>query len=221
MKTIRVVILRSHVQNNDSKTQVFCAGADLKERATMTANETAAFVSMLRNTFTRLERIPQPVIASIDGVALGGGLELALACDMRVAGKNSIFGLVETSLAIIPGAGGTQRLPRVVGIGKAKELILTARKFDGEYANSIGLLNRWNATSDSSMEDALTLAREILNNGPIAVSAAKQAINQSFAATTENMNNEKLAYDRVLASKDRLEALAAFQEKRKPFFRGE
>ncbi|ETO31326.1 hypothetical protein RFI_05793 [Reticulomyxa filosa] len=216
MKTIRTVIIRSNLES-----KIFCAGADLKERETMTPKETSEFVQLLRNTFTRIERLPQPVIASIDGTAVGGGLELALACDIRVAGKNAILGLVETSLAIIPGAGGTQRLPRVVGISKAKELIFTARKFDGSYAECIGLLDSWNATQESSMDKALTLAREIVNNGPVAIAAAKQAINESFAPTVQNMSAEKNAYDRVIPTKDRLEALAAFKEKRKPSFKGE
>ncbi|MES1908207.1 MAG: hypothetical protein MHM6MM_001185 [Cercozoa sp. M6MM] len=109
-RTARVVLLNSNVDG------VFCAGADLKERAQMTQEETEAFVKNLRDTFSLLGELPQPTIAAVDGAAMGGGLEIAMACDLRVASPSAKFGLVETSLAIIPGAGGTQRLPRIVGV---------------------------------------------------------------------------------------------------------
>ena len=134
----RCVILRSTCPG------IFCAGADLKERATMNSVEVERFVSNLRSTFTMLSELPMPTIAVIDGAALGGGLELALCCDMRLAGSGegskTVVGLPETGLAIIPGAGGTQRLPRVVGLPIAKRLIFTGERLDADAAAAIGLV---------------------------------------------------------------------------------
>jgi methylglutaconyl-CoA hydratase len=137
-KDARCVILRSICPG------IFCAGADLKERATMDLAEVERFVSSLRSTFTMLSELPMPTIAVIDGAALGGGLELALCCDIRLAGSGEgskvAVGLPETGLAIIPGAGGTQRLPRVVGLPIAKRLIFTGERLDAEAAAAIGLV---------------------------------------------------------------------------------
>lgn len=163
---LRVLILRSLVP------KVFCAGADLRERLKMDSAEVPQFVSSLRSLVTDVETLPMPVISAIDGVALGGGLELALATDIRVAASEAKMGLVETKLAIIPGGGGTQRLPRIIGPAKAKELIYTARILDGEQAKQIGLVNEavpQNKTGDAAYQAALTIAREILPNGPIGV----------------------------------------------------
>ena len=132
--TIRCVVITS------CSPKVFSAGADLKERATMTMDEASAFVTRLRNTMQRLSRLAVPTISAVEGVAVGGGLELALACDLRIAGMNAKFGLPETSLAIIPGAGGTQRLPRLIGVARAKELIFTARRIDAMTALDYGLV---------------------------------------------------------------------------------
>lgn len=211
----RVVILRSLVD------KTFCAGADLKERATMAPEEVAPFVDRLRATFTAMENLPVPTIAAIDGVALGGGLELALACDLRVASVDSKIGLTETKLAIIPGAGGTQRLPRIVGIAKAKELIFTARMFDGNVALDIGLTNAV-AEPGKAFDKALELAREIRPRGPVALRMAKLAISKGMETDkTTGFAIEEAAYAQVIPTKDRLEALAAFREKREPSFKGE
>ncbi len=123
----------------DAKKASFSTGADLKERRTMSPDQVRRFIFTIRNTFTAVEQVRVPVIAAINGFAFGGGMELALACDLRIASSNAIMGLTETSLAIIPGAGGTQRLPRIVGIAKAKELIFTARRIDAKTALEIGL----------------------------------------------------------------------------------
>lgn len=163
---LRVLILRSLVP------KVFCAGADLRERLKMNNADVPLFVSTLRSLISDVETLPTPVISAIDGVALGGGLELALATDIRVASAEAKMGLVETRLAIIPGGGGTQRLPRIVGVAKAKELIYTARILDGEQALQIGLVNevvQQNKTGDAAYQAALSIAREILPNGPIGV----------------------------------------------------
>ena len=202
--------------------KAFCAGADLKERAGFTQEQTLAFVSRIGDVFSAVARLPQPTIAAIDGVAYGGGLELALACDLRVAGRGSRMGLTETALAIIPGAGGTQRLPAVVGVGRAKELIFTARRLDAEQALAIGLVDRL-AEPGGALDAARALAAEIAANGPLAVRAAKEAIDLagSGAPLEERLLRERAIYlERVLPSHDRVEALAAFREKRPPRFEG-
>ena len=202
--------------------KAFCAGADLKERAGFTPEQTLAFVTRIGEVFTRVAQMPQPTIAAIDGVAYGGGLELALACDLRVAGRNSRMGLTETSLAIIPGAGGTQRLPAVVGVGRAKELIFTARRLDAAQALAIGLVDRL-AEPGGALDAARALAAEIAANGPLAVRAAKEAIDLAAtgAPLGERLLRERAIYlERVLPSHDRVEALTAFREKRPPRFEG-
>jgi len=161
-----------------------------------------------------------PVIAAINGFAFGGGTELALASDIRIASSNVLMGLTETSLGIIPGAGGTQRLTRVVGVAKAKELVFTARRFDAKTALEIGLVSRV-VEPEELMEAALELAREIAKNGPIGVAQAKFAINYgSEASLGVALPLESKAYEVTIPTEDRMEALAAFAEKRKPVFKG-
>jgi methylglutaconyl-CoA hydratase len=168
-----------------------------------------------------LEDLPVPTIAAIEGGAFGGGLELALAADLRVAGSAAKMGLVETGLAIIPGAGGTQRLPRLIGISRAKNLIFTARRIGAEEAGRLGLVDRLAAPGEA-LSQALMLAREILPNGPVALRLAKQALNRgSELDLAGGLAFEQACYAQVLSTKDRLEGLAAFREKRKPRFRGE
>jgi len=215
----RVIVLRSTTPG------IFCAGADLKERAKMQPQEVGPFVSKARKLISELENLPMPVIAAIDGHALGGGLEMALACDIRVASANAKMGLVETKLAIIPGAGGTQRLPRIIGPSLAKELIFTARVITGTEANSIGLVNHavdQNADGDAAYQRAITLAREILPNGPVGVKMAKAAVNRGLEVDISSaLAIEEGCYAQVIPTKDRLEGLLAFREKRKPVYKGE
>jgi len=213
---VRVVLITG------SGTAAFCAGADLKERVSFTEQQTRDYVLRIGDTFTAVAALPQPTIAVLNGVAFGGGLELALACDLRVASSAAKLGLTETSLAIIPGAGGTQRLPRVVGMAKAKELILAARRLPAEEALRIGLVNAVAAPGELRA-CALELAGAIAGNGPLAVRAAKEAIDlaDGGAPLAVNLLRERALYvERVLPSTDRLEALAAFREKRKPVYRG-
>jgi enoyl-CoA hydratase/carnithine racemase len=203
--------------------KAFCAGADLKERKGFTEEQTRAFVARIGDTFSALAALPQPTVAVLNGVAYGGGLELALACDLRVAAEDVKMGLTETSLAIIPGAGGTQRLPRVVGTARAKDLILTARRVSADEALSMALVDRV-APRAGLREAALALAGTIAANGPLAVAAAKQAIDVagSGVGLAEGLERERALYlERVLPSQDRLEALAAFRDKRPPVYRGE
>ncbi len=205
----------------EPKKASFSTGADLKERRTLTPDQVRRFIFTIRNTFTAVEQVRVPAIAAINGFAFGGGMELALACDLRIASSNVIMGLTETSLAIIPGAGGTQRLPRIIGIAKAKELIFTARRIDAQTALEIGLVNRV-VEPAALMPAARELAREIAKNGPIGVAQAKFAINNGMEASLGvALPLESKAYEVTIPTKDRLEALAAFAEKRKPLFKGE
>jgi methylglutaconyl-CoA hydratase len=214
-RSVRVVIISGEGDRS------FCAGADLKERAGMDEVQVRKTVSFIRETINQVERLPQPVIAAINGVAFGGGLELALACDIRVAAETAKLGLTETSLAIIPGAGGTQRLPRLIGLGKAKELIFTARRIDAWEALKIGLVEHV-APSEQLLDRAKEIAREIAQNGPIAVRQAKFAINKGYDADLyTGLDIERAAYEVTIPTQDRLEGLRAFREKRKPNYKGE
>ena len=191
----------------------------------MPANLVGAFVAKARRLINDLENLPMPVIAAIDGHALGGGLEMALACDLRVASDNAKMGLVETKLAIIPGGGGTQRLPRVVGVPLAKELIFTARILNGKQAAEIRLVNHsvpQNENGNAAFERALKLAQEILPNGPVGVKMGKIAINKGMDVDMGTaMSIEEACYAQVIPTKDRLEGLKAFKEKRRPNYSGE
>jgi enoyl-CoA hydratase/carnithine racemase len=218
--SIRVIIITG-AGPQEGKKASFSSGADLMERRTMSDDDVKRFIAAIRESMTSIENVPMPVIAAINGFALGGGLEIALAADLRIASANAVMGLTETSLAVIPGGGGTQRLPRIVGLGKAKELIYTARQIDAQEALEIGLVNRVVEPSDL-MEASLFLAREIAANGPVAIQQTKFAINYgSEVSLSMALSLESRAYEKTLATKDRREALAAFAEKRKPEFKGE
>lgn len=201
--------------------RAFCAGADLKERKTMQPERVPEFVRNIRALMDDVENLPQPTIAVVNGFAFGGGAELMIACDLRVAAEEASLGLTETTLAIIPGAGGTQRLPRLIGKSRAKDLILTGRKLSAAEALSFGLVNRI-APRAELQGVALELAAQIASNGPVAVRAAKQAIDKGCEVPLDQgLVIEASCYDLVLPTTDRLEALAAFAEKRKPLYKGE
>lgn len=202
--------------------QAFCAGADLKERQGMNEEEVRDFLSLYRVAFRDLDALDKPVVAAIDGVAFGGGLELALACDLRVASRTAQLGLTETSLGIIPGAGGTQRLPRLVGPARAKELILFARRLSAEEAHALGLVNVLADPGETALARAVRWVEPLLSAAPIAIAAALEAIDAAAdLALEDGLSHERTCYERTLSSQDRLEALAAFAAKRKPVFRGE
>ncbi|CAK7246376.1 MAG: hypothetical protein STHCBS139747_008006 [Sporothrix thermara] len=223
----------------------FCAGADLKERRSFTPDDTATFLGNLRGTLTALSALPIPTIAAVSSIALGGGLELALAAHMRVLSSNAVVGLPETRLGIIPGAGGTYRLPMLIGMARARDLVLTGRRVSAPEAYFLGIADRLvEVTEDPAQQDgeggkerteddknkdraalldtsrraalseAVRLAEEICEGGPVAVRAALQAV-QYPAEIVENK-----MYDRVVATEDRDEALKAFAEKRRPSFKG-
>jgi enoyl-CoA hydratase/carnithine racemase len=200
--------------------KAFSAGADLKERAGMSQDDVRRFIYTIRDLFTDIEALNKPVIAAVNGVALGGGTELLLACDLRLASLNATVGLTETRLAIIPGGGGTQRLPRLIGKGKAKELILTGRRVDAKEAHAIGMVNRV-CEPGLLMEEAQNLAEEICEGGPIALAQAKYAIDAGMEADLHTgLAIESNAYWLTIPTEDRLEGLAAFREKRKPLYKG-
>ncbi len=214
-RTVRAIVVTG------AGDKAFSAGADLKERATLSPEEVRQFLGLIRETFTLVERMPQPVVAAINGLALGGGLEFALACDLRVAAASASLGLTETSLAIIPGAGGTQRLPRLIGPGRAKDLIFTARRLNASDAESWGLVNRV-APDGEAVAVAVALAQQITANGPVALAQAKFAIQQGLEVDlASGLAIEGKAYEICIPTKDRIEALTAFREKRKPVFTGE
>ena len=201
--------------------KAFCAGADLKEREHMTMVEVRQYIRYIRDTFTEMESLPIPVIAAINGVSMGGGTEMALACDLRIASPNAKIALNETSLAIIPGGGGTVRLPRLIGRGRAKDMIMTARWVEAEEALAIGLVNRI-APKGKLMETTIEVAEQIIRNGPIAITQAKYVINRGLELPLEEaLQLESDAYEVTIPSQDRVEALEAFKEKRKPQFKGE
>ncbi len=227
-----LLALKDHVEqiHFDSETRVviitgagdraFCAGADLKERATMSETDVKKFIFTIRNLFTFIENLNKPVIAAVNGVALGGGTELALACDIRIASTKATMGLTETRLAIIPGAGGTQRLPRLIGRGKAKELIFTGRRVDAREALEIGLVNKV-CEPEELMNEARKMAEMICETGPIAIQQAKYAINHGIETDiSTGLAIESNAYWITIPTEDRLEGLRAFKEKRKPVYKG-
>ncbi|KAF8338930.1 ClpP/crotonase-like domain-containing protein [Cantharellus anzutake] len=214
---LRVLIIRSSERGS------FCAGADLIERRTMSPAAVTLFLQTLRSTLTLLQDFRMPTIAAIDGPCLGGGLELALACDFRVAGSEAKkVGLTETKLGIIPGAGGTQRATRLLGITKAKELIFTGRMMDANAALAFGLVDYVADPSSTAFDRAMELAQEISTSAPLALRAAKMAISRADQVDLETgLDFEQACYAPLLRSKDRDEALEAFKEKRKPVFKGE
>lgn len=190
----------------------------------MTNEETGPFVAGLRASVSEVANLPMPVVAAIDGFALGGGLEVALACDIRVSSDDAKMGLVETRLAIIPGGGGTQRLARAIGPAKAKELIFAARVFNGKEAAEMGVVNHsveQNSDGDAAYQRALKLGQEILPQGPVALRAAKFAINRgSEVDIASGLSFEEAGYSQVIPTKDRREAMQAWLEKRKPVYHG-
>ena len=211
---VKVVVVKSNVE------KVFCAGADLKERLTMSSDEVGPFVEKLRMAFDGVAQLPMPTIAAIDGVALGGGLELALACDIRVAHEQALLGLPETALAIIPGAGGTQRLPRVVGVAKAKELIFTGARLSAKQSEQIGLVSEVVEGRPASAR-ALEIAATIAEKGPVALRMAKKAIDEGISLDlSEALTVEGQCYGGVVYTEDRIEGLKSFTEKRKPIYKG-
>lgn len=193
----------------------FVAGADISEMSLLSKAEGENFGKIGNDIFRKIETFPIPVIAAVNGFALGGGCELSLSCDIRICSENALFGQPEVGLGITPGFGGTQRLARVVGIGKAKEMIYTASNIKAEEAYRIGLVNKV-CSADELLDEAKKIAKKIVRNAPIAVRASKKAINDGISLDMDNaiVIEEKL-FGSCFETEDQKNGMKAFLEKRK------
>lgn len=201
--------------------KAFCAGADLAERRGMSLGAIREMIAAYRTELAVVDRMPKPVIAAINGAAYGGGLEIALCCDLRVAARHAQMGLTEVSLAIVPGAGGTQRLTRLVGEARAKELLLLSRRLDADEALALGLVNRLAPEGTTALEAALAWADHFAKGAPIAMAAALEAVDAACDLPLDaGLAAEVRAYEKTLVTEDRIEALDAFLAKRPPIYRG-
>lgn len=198
--------------------RVFAAGADIKEMANASVAE--MLMSGYIELFDAIRRIKKPVIAAVSGLALGGGCELALSCDMIVASENAKFGQPEINLGVIPGAGGTQRLARAIGKALTMEMVLNNRTLTADEARQFGLVNRV-VPVERYLEVALAFAAEIANRAPVAIRIAKEAVNQAFESSlTEGLANERRLFYMLFATEDQKEGMQAFSEKRKARWKG-
>lgn len=201
--------------------KAFCVGADLKERQGMNEKSILARFDFVHALYQRIEKLPFPVIAAIGGAALGGGLELALTADLRVASDNAVLGLPEVDLAIIPGNGGTQRLPRVIGTARAMEMVLLGRRISAQEALEYGLIQALVAPG-YALSHAKQWAMKMMEAGPLAIRQGKKAIRQGIELPlSQALKFEVECYRPLIASKDRVEGMKAFLEKRKPQYTGE
>ena len=209
----RAVIFRSSQKH-------FCAGADLKERKEMNENEIFDFLAKINCLFDTISNLSCPTICSINGAALGGGFELALSCDFRIASEIAYVGLTETSLGIIPGASGIYRLSNIVGLSKAKYWVFTAQKFSAVSAHADGAIDII-TTEEELLGTTLEVAQEILDNAPLAIKSS----NNLFKLLRPDKNifdkEQMEEYKKVINTKDKKEAISAFFEKRKPKWRNE
>ncbi|GBG57587.1 short-chain-enoyl-CoA hydratase [Sporomusaceae bacterium FL31] len=200
--------------------KAFVAGADITEMQQMTGVEGRAWGRLAQAVFHKIENFPRPVLAAVNGYALGGGCELAMACDIRIASEKAKFGQPEVSLGITPGFGGTQRLPRLIGRGRAKELLFTGDMIDAEEAYRIGLVNKI-AAHQNLVETAKEMANRIMLRGPVAVTLCKAAVNEGLDVDLESgCAYEAEVFGLCFATADQKEGMTAFLEKRKPAFRG-
>jgi enoyl-CoA hydratase/carnithine racemase len=209
-ENVWVILLRA---NGD---KAFCVGADLKERASFSLEDWYTNRKQIRGMFEALRAIPQPVVATPFGFALGGGLELVLSADVVIAAEGSTFGLPEARVGLLPAGGGTQLLPRKVGLARAKELIFRGRRFTAAEGLEMGLVSQIVSRADLDTV-ALEVARDICKSSPVAVRAAKRAMDSTFGVTLDQgIELEHDAWKVVITSDDRSEGIAAFNEKRDP-----
>jgi enoyl-CoA hydratase len=211
---VRVVILTG-------AGRAFCAGADIKEiceiRSPMEAH---LFVTSVQRVFNKIERLDKPVIAAVSGLALGGGCELALACDLRIAAENATFGQPEIKIGVIPGAGGTQRLPRLVGLGRAKELLFTGDTIDAQEAYRIGLINKV-VPVEALMSETKKMALKLTKQPPLALKTTKTVVNEGINMNIQSaLALEARGFEILFSTEDQKEGMKAFVEKRKPIFKG-
>ncbi len=197
----------------------FCAGADVQQFTELDAYSGHRFALYGQAVFNRIEEMPKPVVAAVNGYALGGGFELAMACHLRVAADHAVFGLPEVSLGLIPGFGGTQRLPRLVGRGLAAELILTAERINARRAFEIGLVNRV-VPIEHLLDSARELVRAIISKAPVAVALALEALRQSDLPLRQGLRLEAALFGQACATEDFREGVSAFLARRKPSFKG-
>jgi enoyl-CoA hydratase len=200
----------------------FCAGADIKERAEIQLSQAEAYFSRLKNHhfFCAIENFEKPVIAAVSGVAVGGGCELSLVCDLRIASETARFGVPEVKLGMIPAAGGTQRLPRIIGVTRAKELLFTGDFIDAQEAYRIGLVNKV-APVDALMPEARAMAHKLIGRPPLAIKFAKRAVNTGMQMDLSSaLDYESHCASLLSVSEDRAEGFKAFVEKRQPVFKG-
>jgi enoyl-CoA hydratase/carnithine racemase len=196
--------------------KAFCVGADLKERATFTLEDFYSNRKQIRGVFAALRGVPQPTIASVFGYALGGGLELALSCDIMIAAAGTVLGLPEVRVGLIPAGGGTQLLTRKVGAARAKHLIFTGRRFSAEEGLAMGLVAEV-VERERLDAAALDVARDVCRSSPVAVREAKRAIDSAYGVPLEEgIEVEHASWERVIGTRDRAEGIAAFNEKRDP-----
>jgi len=198
--------------------RAFAAGADIKEMAGASAPEMLAGYRFQQ--WERIRKVTVPLIAAVNGIALGGGCELAMLCDMIVAAETAQFGQPEINLGIMPGAGGTQRLTRAIGKARAMEMVLTGRPISARQADALGLVTKV-VPAEAVLDEAIALAKEIASKPPVAVRLAKEAVLKAFDTTVEGgLDYERKAFYLLFATEDRTEGIQAFLEKRKPVFRG-
>src|SRR5271157_358866 len=213
-ENIRVVVLTGAGE------KAFSAGADIKAMAGMTALKARELSLMGEQLCVALENLEKPVIAALNGYALGGGLEVAMSCDIRIASENARVGQTEINIGLIPGWGGTQRLTRLIGKTKAKELVLTGRIIDAKTAEQLGILNIV-APQDKFRETVRQFALELASKAPIAVRVAKALINKGADISLESaLELEREGFGVVASTEDLKEGVSAFTEKRKPAFKG-
>ena len=208
---VRIIILTSSLKH-------FSAGADLKERSIMSDEKSKNALDNFNECFINIENCSKITICGINGYCLGGGAELSLCFDFRIADNSAIIGFPEVGIGIIPGAGGTQRLPKLIGISNAKYWIYSAKKFNSDEALNYGFVNF--TTNDNVVDKCMNIANEIIVNAPISLLASKEAINKGFGTNIKDgLMIERKSYNKTLITEDRKEALKAFVEKRKPNWR--
>lgn len=200
--------------------KAFVAGADISEFVNLKNEQAATLSKNGQDVFFRIENSPKPVIAAVNGFALGGGCELAMACHFRLAGSNAKFGQPEVNLGLIPGYGGTQRLTMLVGKGKALELMMTGNMIDAQEAKSLGLVN-YVEPLQNLLPKTKQIIDIILSKSPLAVSKVIESVNSYYNSDEDGYSDEVLFFSQVFKSNDKKEGISAFLEKRKPAFKGD